>query len=113
MSNSMPHAPKVRAARMIASDSIRITNGPANFGSEIATFCPPELCKRIPERRDIRLLSRVSSHQHTDASYPLRLLRERGKRPRCRHNAADHFDELASPHYRLPKLEDETWYRVK
>jgi hypothetical protein len=41
-------------------DFIRITSTPANFGPEIAAFCPPELCERTLERRHVRLRSRVA-----------------------------------------------------
>ena len=38
---------------------IRIASGPANFDTEIAAFRPAQLRKRIAERRDLRLQSRI------------------------------------------------------
>src|SRR5262249_49637502 len=77
-------------------DFIRITSGPANFGSKIAAFGPPKLSECTLERRHVRLLR--NSHHHADAPYSLRLLRVRGNRPRYGRNATDHFDKLAPPH---------------
>src|SRR5262245_29859520 len=59
----------------------------------------PSFVSAPPERRHVRLRSRVSKcHQHADAPYPLRLLRVHGQRPRYGRNTTNHFDELAPPH---------------
>ena len=80
-------------------DPIRITGAPAKFDPEIAAFRPPQLRERIPERRDLRLRSRIAlrkAHQHADQPHPFGLLRTRRDRP-CR-RAAEECDELAPPH---------------
>jgi len=82
----------------ICSDNASIAGAPTIFNFDVATFAPPGFLKCLLECRDPTGCVRIAcseAHQYTNAPHPLRPLRARRERPRCR--AAEQRDELASP----------------
>src|SRR6202043_1896720 len=78
---------------------IDVTAAPTKVHPHVAAIGPTQVRKRLRERRDAKLHRRivfVERHEHTDAPHPLRLLRLRSERPRCR--ATEQRDELAPFH---------------
>src|SRR5262249_19588196 len=73
--------------------------GPAIIDAHVAAFYPSQFLKPLLQCFDPNLSFCIISdtHEHADASHPLRLLRTRRHRPR-RSRAAEQRDELAALH---------------
>jgi hypothetical protein len=79
---------------------IVVTAGPTNVHPHVAAIGPPQVGKRLRERRDARLrrgIVLVARQEHADAPYAIALLRPRRERP-SRRRAAQKGDELAPLH---------------
>src|SRR5262249_27988951 len=67
----------------------------------VAAIGPPQVCKRLRERRDVSLrhgIVFVARDEHADPPHAVALLRARRKRPR-RHRSAEPRDERPAPHW--------------
>src|SRR5262249_35675791 len=84
------------------SYSIVVVAVPPKVHPHVAAIGPPQARKRLNERRDVRLPTRivfVAGHEHADAPHAVALLRARRERPR--RGAAEERDEFARPNHSI------------
>jgi hypothetical protein len=78
---------------------IDVTAAPTKVHPHVDAIGPPQVRKRLRERREATLLLKivfVSEHEHADPPHAVALLRPRHHRPR--HSAPEPCDELPTVH---------------
>src|SRR5262245_23485066 len=83
----------------------RIACGPADVNSDVLTFGPTQFLKALPKCCNAGLSFRIflgKIHEHSDALYPLGLLRQSRERQSRDRSTTDHFEKLA-PSHRHPR----------
>src|SRR5262249_50825888 len=91
--------------RRVFANSVGIGNAPARIDTDVVAVEPAQLREPLHECCHASLILGIvcgAGHQHTDAPHPLALLRACRERPCCR--AAEHTDELARLHCRVPPV---------